>query len=662
MARTYRFSTRITIIFTTIALMSLLIVSLAAMSIARTTLITRTQDFIQTAMENNHREITSIFSSAEKSARAIADEVLLTINIDRFASDKDYQEQYVKSVEGAVQLAAQINSSRSAYVAILGEGNQLKTIWFQDQNRDSIPDIQPSGALIEYLNLNGLIEEIPPESVSYWKVQKSIPNIITVIIPITKGGKVIGYAGSDISYNQLQRDLNNASYLTTGKLWIANSTGLPLITRTTDNSTSIEAIPTGAIKADADGTFIETSGSLWTYRRLYNGWLIFSNVHLSDVLSGLSRILWIIGITFSVVLLITLIITNSFAKRIAAPYSYLAKRIQAIGEGDYQLNISSGYLLRKDEAGVLSNAIAAMQNQLQENFNTIKNANENLEITVQHRTKELLETNQQLESLLVEIRETQKQLALSEKMASLSKVLVGLSHNMNTPLGNAITLVTYYESRLKEILRSLDERSLGQTELRQHLIDGVDIVKHVYENIQTSRSYIERISDISRARQTSLPEIIHLKNLVTSQYILASANDIRDNTQLHVNFDDTLTVIASPLYLSEIIYELIDNAIGHAQMPNEMLSISIEATFDERLGLLTLSVIDDGIGLKPHEYYEIFTPLVTSQLSHRAGLGLSRIYQIVKDEFSGSIIASPHAPRGTCFQIKLFCKTTLDVQ
>lgn len=659
MAKTYRFSTRITIIFTTITLISLLIVSIAAMSTAKNALVKRTEDFINASLDSYHRNVTSLFNSAEKSAQAIGDEVLLTLNVSRFLSEDAYRVQYMQSLSGAVQLASQINSSRSAFVVIYNADQSLSTIWYSDDNRDSIPDQKTADEFYNYINLPIILREIPDGQSTFWKIQKTPFNVIVVLIPLEKNGKIIGYSGSEVSFNQLQRNLNDASYLNTGKIWFASSDGLPLLTRSTDAISSLMDPPIEAILKSKAGNFIEYKSHLWTHKTLYNGWLIMSSVTMEDVLEGLTRIQWIILATFVSILVVIFAITSSIAKRIADPYTYLAERIKEIGGGDYQNVIGRDYLGRKDEAGILSNAIASMQRQLQDNFDTISTAKSNLEITVHERTKELVDANHQLEELLSEVRETQKQLALSEKMASLSKVLVGLSHNMNTPLGNAITLITYYEEKLIEIIKLLNEKNLAQAHLKSHLEEGLDIAKHIFDNIQTSRSYIEKIIDISRARQTSQPEMILLKNLATAQYLLAIA-DVDDNeVALNLDFDKNLSIIASPLYLSEILYELLDNALEHGKIQGQTLTITIKAAFNGTTGILTLDFNDDGRGLKNNEYYEIFTPLVTSQLSNRAGLGLSRVYQIVKDEFSGSITASPNNPSGTCFYLKLYCKKNL---
>lgn len=656
MLRKSRFSTRIALVFSAISMMSIIVISLASLSIARTTLLNRTQDFIHSAVENQVKELNLLLLSAEKTAQSIADEVSLTLNTARFQEEVDYREQYLRSIEGAVRLSAQINSSRSAFVLLLGEDSNTEAIWFNDDNRDGIPERQAGTTLLSNLPITTLLTRTRTSQTTQWISHVDTRGVVTVFVSIFQNDKLVGLAGSDISADALRRELENGSYLKTGRLWLTDAIGSPLLTPFEDKITlqSTELFE----MIDAPGLFYENTSDLWTFAQLYNQWLVFSSVSLKDVLEGLDRITLIIAGAFLLVTILTLLASVTVSRRIAEPYSYLTEKIAAIGTGDYAVAISEKYLKRFDEAGVLSRAIATTQKQLVDSFAAIQASKDNLEIAVRERTAELLIANQQLEAILIDMRETQNQLALTEKMASLSRVLVGLSHNINTPLGNALTLVTYYEEKQREILQALQDKSLSQRVLLSHLEEGLTISGHLYENIQTGRSYIEKVSDISRVRQTSQPEIIQLATLIQSQFILAQANNNNEDAQLILEFPESLTLVASPQSLAEIVYELLDNALVHAKTETAALVIRVTAKLDEATGLLRLSLMDNGIGLSQEERKDIFTPLVTSQLHSRSGLGLSRVYRIVSETFKGTIEVSALNPQGTAFNLCLYCRSS----
>jgi signal transduction histidine kinase len=78
-----------------------------------------------------------------------------------------------------------------------------------------------------------------------------------------------------------------------------------------------------------------------------------------------------------------------------------------------------------DQAG------AAVENALL--YSEVREASEELEKKVQQRTTELTATNHELGKALADLRETQAQLVLSERMAGLGLLVAGVAHEINSP-------------------------------------------------------------------------------------------------------------------------------------------------------------------------------------------------------------------------------------
>jgi len=74
--------------------------------------------------------------------------------------------------------------------------------------------------------------------------------------------------------------------------------------------------------------------------------------------------------------------------------------------------------------------------------------NANLESIVEQRTQSLQSSNQELEIALVDLKDTQKSLIEVEKMASLSLLVAGVAHEMNTPLAIILTAASYLNEQL----------------------------------------------------------------------------------------------------------------------------------------------------------------------------------------------------------------------
>ena len=97
-----------------------------------------------------------------------------------------------------------------------------------------------------------------------------------------------------------------------------------------------------------------------------------------------------------------------------------AERAREFSDAD--LNLLTTFA---DQAG------AAVENALL--YSEVREASEELEKKVRLRTSELTATNQELGRALADLRETQAQLVLSERMAGLGLLVAGVAHEINSP-------------------------------------------------------------------------------------------------------------------------------------------------------------------------------------------------------------------------------------
>src|SRR5207248_10756071 len=100
----------------------------------------------------------------------------------------------------------------------------------------------------------------------------------------------------------------------------------------------------------------------------------------------------------------------------------VARGSDARGFSDADLNLLTTFA---DQAG------AAVENaQL---YHEVRGASEELERKVRLRTAELTAINTELGKALADLRETQAQLVLSERMAGLGLLVAGVAHEINSP-------------------------------------------------------------------------------------------------------------------------------------------------------------------------------------------------------------------------------------
>ena len=73
----------------------------------------------------------------------------------------------------------------------------------------------------------------------------------------------------------------------------------------------------------------------------------------------------------------------------------------------------------------------------------LRKLTEELEARVERRTEALSKANAELQASLTRIQDMQRQLVESEKMASLGALVAGVAHEINTPIGVAVTAASF---------------------------------------------------------------------------------------------------------------------------------------------------------------------------------------------------------------------------
>jgi HAMP domain-containing protein len=147
------------------------------------------------------------------------------------------------------------------------------------------------------------------------------------------------------------------------------------------------------------------------------------------------------------------------SRRIVEPIARLHQGALAIARGErgHRIEVSEG-----DEIGDLAVAFARMTEAL-------RAAQEELEAKVQTRTTELTAANAELERTVRELRDTQAQLVLSERLAGLGQLVAGVAHEVNSPSAAIRGCVDTLEDCILRFTRHAQELAvlpLGEGERR----------------------------------------------------------------------------------------------------------------------------------------------------------------------------------------------------
>jgi len=270
------------------------------------------------------------------------------------------------------------------------------------------------------------------------------------------------------------------------------------------------------------------------------------------------------------------------------------------------------------------------------------------------RSGELLEANQNLEESIDTLKKTQDKMIESEKMASLGQLVVGVAHEVNTPLGIAITGSSYSGeliSGLRDKVGSTNE--IDQDVLHEFMDTSDETIDLVMSSLKRAAKIIDSFRQIAVDQSVFVKKEFNLKKYINisleSLYPIINKRDIK----VSVNCDDDFVVNSYPGAFAQIISGLVMNSLEHSFEENEggKLSITAEMHGDQ----LELAYSDNGVGISSEYHKRIFDPFFSLKSSRGVGkgMGLYILFNLVNHQLGGTIRCDSNLDGGVLFVLDL---------
>jgi ligand-binding sensor domain-containing protein/signal transduction histidine kinase len=272
------------------------------------------------------------------------------------------------------------------------------------------------------------------------------------------------------------------------------------------------------------------------------------------------------------------------------------------------------------------------------------------------RTKLIMQKAKELESLVAqrtsELKRTQTTLIEQEKMASLGSLVAGISHEINTPIGIAVTAASTLDDATKSLLKKFNSEKLTRSGLQQY-------VDHISESVRLLSSSLDRAEQlIGSFKQVAVDQsseqrrkIILDKFLSDSRFALQPLLKEK-HAQLYIICDEDIEMDSYPGPLFQILSNLVSNSLTHGFTENGggEITIEISALQDK----VILNYADNGTGMSAEVQKKAFEPFFTTKRgSGGAGLGLHLVYNFVTQLLGGTIELMPTQIGGFSCQLKL---------
>ena len=363
-------------------------------------------------------------------------------------------------------------------------------------------------------------------------------------------------------------------------------------------------------------------------------------------------------ISLLIILLIALTcITIILRRRLLRPIEKLTGAALALSGENLNTPIRAE---RDDEIGRVAVAMETMRCQLLETFDELQNKNEQLgqhanllESRVSARTTELQTANQELSATLNSLKSTQEQLIESEKLASLGRLVAGVAHELNTPLGNAMTVVTTLDALQIRLETIMETGSLRRSELLFIVSQARDGQAIIGRNIARAAEIIQNFKRLAIDQTTDMRRDFDLAEVIEDVMISISPSFKATPVTLDKALSHNIAMNSFPGPLGQVITNIALNALIHAfpEGASGKITLRCYAPNDQQA---VIECCDNGCGMTDDTLKHIFDPFFTTRFGQGgSGLGMHIVHSIITGILGGSIDIDSAPEKGSTFRITL---------
>ena len=253
---------------------------------------------------------------------------------------------------------------------------------------------------------------------------------------------------------------------------------------------------------------------------------------------------------------------------------------------------------------------------------------------------------------LRELRTAQKSLVEAEKLASLGRLVRGIAHEVNTPVGTALTVASVLAERTRAFRRRVDAGALKRSDLTGFLDSADEASRQLSANLQRSSDLIRRFREVAVQDTGDERQRFGLSDLVAT--VLASLPiELLGPHRIDIAVAPDLVLDSHPRALGQILSSLVTNAALHAFPDGHGGRIGIAAGRPS-LGRLRIGVTDDGAGIAAVDLPQIFEPFYTTRREiGSVGLGLHVAYNLAVQALQGRLTCRSELGRGAEFTLEI---------
>lgn len=370
---------------------------------------------------------------------------------------------------------------------------------------------------------------------------------------------------------------------------------------------------------------------LISYPVVLANWRVVTLIDKQILFSQIQGLFMILFVMMTLTLLFSIVVIRNVVKTQTNPFGILVQYGEDITHGELNKNIPEEYLQREDEMGRLSQSFQLI-------IDTFRNENVYLEEKIQEKN---LELKQQYDYILE-----------TEKVASLGSLVAGVAHEINTPLGNSVTSLSYLHKVNEDTKKRLLDGSLSREGLVNYIEEIEKSIRLIDGNLLRTVGLVDHFKKIAVSKDDESIEQVNLHGIISMVEVSLKHEIKKGKHSIKNNIPDGLILNSYSGALIQLFTNLMMNSFVHGFKDMEHGTIDIESFTKEET--LTIIYKDNGIGMTKEAVKNIYEPFFTTMRNEgHVGLGMAIVFNIVNQKLKGTINVTSSEGRGTTILIQI---------
>jgi signal transduction histidine kinase len=257
------------------------------------------------------------------------------------------------------------------------------------------------------------------------------------------------------------------------------------------------------------------------------------------------------------------------------------------------------------------------------------------------------------EAALRNLRETQNSLIEAEKLAALGRLVAGVAHEINNPVGTRLTVASSWERRIILFAAEVEQGNLKRSRLNEFLDHSRTASSQLITNLNRAAELIQSFKQVATDRNHSNQRIFDLGDL-TEQIVMSLRPGLEKKTLIfNLECQPHLTMNSYPGPYGQVLTNHFLNLVAHAFPEDDggAIDIRVHAFGDDNVEII---FSDDGCGMSPDIRRKAFDPFFTTRRDQgNTGLGLHIVHSIVTNCLGGRLNLDSAPGKGTKIQLIL---------